>query len=110
MTEPKIAPRMEDGVGYCDAGCLQCLTWDDHYFEVRCSIDKLWRKASHPKLSHLETSRICPVWAQRLAAWADEAREWAVSWAHHHQHLVPEKLLSRYPGGNDQSQDGNGGG
>jgi hypothetical protein len=100
---PDIKPRMVDGVAYCDAGC-PC-AYDFFRWADKTPVDWLCRR-DQVNRDHTD---LCPVWAARMAAWAEEAREWMECIYHHHPHIAPEKLLRRYPGGNDQTQDGDGG-
>jgi hypothetical protein len=95
-----IKPRMEGGVGYCNAECPYYNETDQPEFsvEIENSLCAMGR-----------ANRPCPVWTARMAAWAEEAREWISSEMYDPHQGGGYKLLRTYPGGNDQTQDGNGG-
>jgi len=64
MTDQEIKPRFNCGVGWCDAGCPQCRELQPNN-EIRCRI------TGGLYIQHFQT---CPIWASRMAAWAEEAR------------------------------------
>jgi len=78
-----IKPRMFDGVGWCDCLCVANRDdfderYDDISVEVMCPFDNLWRDvAPYPQgwIDNGYRGEICPVWARRMAAWDEEARD-----------------------------------
>jgi hypothetical protein len=98
-----IKPRVVDGVGWCSRNCPHAggVGYGDYVScdvaeERDCKLVQPW-------------TEVCPLWAARMAAWAEEAREWISSEMYDPHQGGGYKLLCTYPGGNDQTQDGNGG-
>ena len=120
---PVIKPRMVDGVGWCSRNCPHAggVGYGDYVScdvaeEKDCKLVQPW-------------TEVCPLWAARMAAWAERAHG-SLNWLLHLHHGVsrggPEfeppcdqewtncldegmATLRTYPGGNDQTQDWNGG-
>lgn len=69
MTNPKIAPRVDDdGVGWCNAGCPQLQDQQCHCGEVHleeCAITK----RTQPD------GEVCPVWAKRMVELLEEVTD-----------------------------------
>jgi len=67
-----IKPRMVDGVGWCDdlVVCLHRIWPDDLLKDDYQCCCKLWEDGN----SAIDDMSVCPVWAHRMAAWAEEAR------------------------------------
>lgn len=95
MTDQEIKPRMVDGVGYCSMECPQFSGPDHDRYDGSCPMAD----------DHVNTGEVCPVWTQRMAAWAEEARcaiedelRSFVSGEEKQTWRMIDSLLSRYPG------------
>ena len=82
-----IRPRMVDGVGWCRTN-VPCVTLK----KLGCD-ESGWSCVVDGR-DH--TDSICPVWASRMAAWAEEARD--LLELDPDAHPDAADLLSRYPG------------
>jgi len=94
MTDQEIKPRMVDGVGWCDdlVVCLHRIWPDDLLKDDYQCCCKLWEDGN----SAIDDMSVCPVWASRMAAWAEEARD--LLELDPDAHPDAADLLSRYPG------------
>jgi len=85
-----IKPRMVDGVGWCD---VECGYYRDPTgptdIDLTCMIPVVLGDGIHD-------DQVCPHWAQRMAAWAEEARD--LLELDPDAHPDAADLLSRYPG------------
>ena len=115
MTDPKIAPRVDDdGVPWCDAGCPQAVLLDPgkniFNFKIRCKhFPNYVTNVEHGRWGHP-----CPVWASRLAAENRALREClseAVDLAEDHDYkpdsftTQPWRLaLGTYPAATDEEE------